>query len=83
MRLLTEVEIAGVCGRFSRPENRKQGLHLLAEMAANEEHTKTLKAVGERLTFILDNYLKHNDFWNKIEQDAGIYLHGEMPEEDK
>ena len=48
-RLLTEVEIAGVCGRFARPENEKEGLHLLAEMAADAEHKATLKAVGEFL----------------------------------
>jgi len=51
--------------------------------AANEVLPITLKAVGKRLTFILDNYLKNNDFWHKVEQDTQIYLRGEMPEEGK
>ena len=49
MRLLTEEQIAGVCGRFARPENKKEGLHLLAEMAAEAEHKETLKAVKEAI----------------------------------
>ena len=49
MRLLTEEEIAGVCGRFAKSENKKEGLHLLAEMAADAEHKETLKAVGKAI----------------------------------
>lgn len=52
-RLLDSVEIAGVCGKFARSENRKQGLHLLAEMASEAQDAKTremtLKEVGEKL----------------------------------
>lgn len=35
--LLTEGRVAFVGGKFSRPENRGQGLHLLVEMSAKAE----------------------------------------------
>lgn len=49
MKRISEVEIAGIGGRFSRPENKVHGLHLLAEMSADaqlescEEEHKELK----------------------------------------
>jgi hypothetical protein len=43
--LLTPEEIAGICGKFSRPENRKEGLHLLAEMAAQAQLTKITESL--------------------------------------
>ena len=48
-RLLNSTEIAGVCGKFSRPENSKQGLHKLAEMASEAQDTKGVKAILEWL----------------------------------
>jgi len=75
-RLLTKVEIAGVCGRFARPENKKQGLHLLAEMAADESQKATLKAVGEWLENI--GSIRLNQGLSAYIQ---TFVRGEMPEE--
>jgi len=56
MSLLNSVEIAGVCGAFARPENKKQGLHRLAEMASETQHAKDQKQI-EQVFEAYDNML--------------------------
>lgn len=90
MRLLTEEQIAGVCGRFARPENKKEGLHLLAEMAAEAEHKETLKAVGEWLNKYIPKLLEAWMTEKMTSNDRALVRnyprtieairHGEMPE---
>ena len=79
MRLLTEEEIAGVCGRFAKPENKKEGLHLLAEMAADAEHKETLKAVGGWLDRCW--LLKYHSTYT-LQQGIETFKRGEMPAKD-
>jgi len=47
LKRLSEARIAGVCGKFSRPEYRKEQLHLLAEMAADAQLEADQKVVDE------------------------------------
>ena len=47
LKRISDGRIAGVCGRFSRPEYRKEGLHLLAEMAADAQLEADQKVVDE------------------------------------
>ncbi|KKL49937.1 hypothetical protein LCGC14_2310490 [marine sediment metagenome] len=37
MQRISNPTIAGICGKFQRPENQKQGLHLLAEMGVDAQ----------------------------------------------
>lgn len=47
LKRISESKIAYVCGRFQRPEYRKEGLHLLAEMAADAQLEADQKVVDE------------------------------------
>lgn len=48
LKPLRSNEIAGVCGKFMRPENKKQGLHLLAEMSAQSQLDSIKKQLDQK-----------------------------------
>lgn len=37
MKRISPEKIAGICGKFQRPENKKEGLHLLADWGAEAQ----------------------------------------------
>ena len=63
MKLISPEEIAGVCGKFSRPEYRKEGLHLLVEMSADAQ----LDADREDVRELFEEIEKH---WEMVAEEG-------------
>lgn len=73
MKRMSDVAIAGVCGKFARPENTKEGLHLLAEMGADtqlesceKEHKAEMIKLFEEIEFIITHLDSIYGFINKL-----------------
>lgn len=47
LKRIGEAKITGVCGKFSRPEYRNKGWHLLAKMSADAQLEADQKVVDE------------------------------------
>jgi len=60
MSILNRVEIAGICGKFARPENQKEGLHLLAEMASEAQDLKNKAEYEQKVKEIFEEIEKES-----------------------
>jgi len=70
LKRISEGEIAGVCGKFSRPENKKEGLHLLAEMGAQaqlEADKEKVEAIVQEIFREIDLRLELSKFGHDID----------------